>query len=1015
MTVKEASGDASGDPTFPPPATVQTGREEGWAPECPLDGRFWVLQSPDEEEDGDADEALPASDRDPLRYFCQTPSSVSERDLSENSSELARRALKRVNRQRSQRMAARAAIELEDEGMLSPSLRPLGRSVLKSINKPVLEPSVFRDDSLQGWTVVHRRRWSPAVGKKVLDPTKSHFSNSSSLGPTRTRADGNVVLARWGPTTMMHRVMEATKQFRSNGDRQTHQVQVGGAVAGRAFRNLLGFAWRRIEAGAPVVHRRQSSTTMNGEDGQNFNPGRGGFNHGRGGFLPRGGYGGANGRGAYAGRGRQSQRGGRGGQGYGGGQGFGGGRGGQGNIGNNSFGRNFVHGEASGAAGMNNGQGFNDDNWGGGHMNYQRGASQNSNRFGYGANQQRWNSGNNVGRGGFQNRFRANPHGGVARGGIDADLLQQTVQAVVAAVTAAQKAPEVAGASQVHVTVGTEVGVTNQDAVVSVAAPTIVQQQGDVAIQEGTDPQVAAAKGKENEGPGPLKKKKEEKMGCFRCKKPGHYIDDCPTPFCDLCESVHHSTSVCHLLHAPKPTAIIHGYANEALMFFELPCGAFKAKVENPKLAKVTVDGDAMTIPEIIEQLKKIVPHEKFNWEVFHFKDNVFRVKLPSKQEVQRLKNFGTYICSDRESCLSFDLWSSLEEPLYMLPEVWVRVSGLPSDMRSDYLSLWGVGILFGKTLDVDMAYTRKNKVLRTKIGCLDRNLIPADSDVFIRRGFFKLKFEVETIQGSQEVNMVDANNGNDGNGDAHNGEGNNGGGNAMDMDPKRGDVDATSNNNDHGESNGNNGGDGMQEQLEHFDAIQIGSMNVKLTPPDSMLRGSFSGLHPVGPRGAGLHAASGQRSSLPMPAPCSWPRQGERCNTGQPATDAGARVGGDQRNSCQPAAACARVGRGVAVEGSSVAFGVQMAALGADSPRKIQQTREGGPGLQKAVVHNNAVMIGNDEQSLRTTVGSSVSAVSAANGMAQVSKNVIFLDLNFDEHSTSGFNSNFLLDDGNT
>jgi hypothetical protein len=33
------------------------------------------------------------------------------------------------------------------------------------------------------------------------------------------------------------------------------------------------------------------------------------------------------------------------------------------------------------------------------------------------------------------------------------------------------------------------------------------------------------------------------------------------------------------------------------------------------------------------------------------------------------------------------------------------------------------------------------------------------------------LKFEVETIQGSQEVNMVDVNNGNDGNGDAHNGE----------------------------------------------------------------------------------------------------------------------------------------------------------------------------------------------------------------------------------------------------
>jgi hypothetical protein len=84
-------------------------------------------------------------------------------------------------------------------------------------------------------------------------------------------------------------------------------------------------------------------------------------------------------------------------------------------------------------------------------------------------------------------------------------------------------------------------------------------------------------------------------------------------------------------LNDPKPTTTIHGYANEALMFFEIPCGAFKAKAKNPKLAKFTVDGDAMTIPEIIEQLNKIVPSENFNWKVFHFRDNVFGIKLPSK------------------------------------------------------------------------------------------------------------------------------------------------------------------------------------------------------------------------------------------------------------------------------------------------------------------------------------------------------------------------------------------------
>ncbi|KAM0835213.1 hypothetical protein ACQ4PT_063075 [Festuca glaucescens] len=552
-----------------------------------------------------------------------------------------------------------------------------------------------------------------------------------------------------------------------------------------------------------------------------------------------------------------------------------------------------------------------------------------------------------------QNRFSSNPHGGVARGGIDAELLQQTVHAVVAAVAAAQKVPEAAGASQVQATVPTETGVASRDAVVSVAVPTVLQQQGVAARQEGTDPQITAAKGKEDEGPGPSKKKKEEKMGCFRCKQPGHYIDDCPTPFCDLCESVNHSTSACHLLHAPKPTAILHGYANEGLMFFELPCGAFKAKVENPKLAKVTVEGNAMTIPEIIEQLKKIVPHEKFNWEVFHFKDNIFRVKLPSKQEVQRLKNFGTYICSDRESCLSFDLWSALEDPLYMLPEVWVRVSGLPSDMRADYLSLWGVGTLFGKTSDVDMAYTRKNKVLRIKIGCLDSRLIPADSDVFIRRGFFKLKFVVENSQGSQEVNMVEANNGNDGNGDAKDGEGNNGGANAMDMDPKRSEVHDTSNNNVNGGSNGTNGGDGMQEQIELFEAIQIGSMSLKLTPSggysfdpnlstnyppfsslchvenlfendkdftdfhsDLIHRGSVLGLSPVRPRDACMQAVPARDSSHSASALRSVSERWEQRSSSQPLLATPGKVAGggsacsvqqEQHGDSEPAsAACA-------------------------------------------------------------------------------------------------------------
>jgi hypothetical protein len=171
------------------------------------------------------------------------------------------------------------------------------------------------------------------------------------------------------------------------------------------------------------------------------------------------------------------------------------------------------------------------------------------------------------------------------------------------------------------------------------------------------------------------------------------------------------------------------------------------------------------------------------------------------------------------------------------LPEVWVRVTGLPSDIITDYLSLWSVGTLFGKTLDVDMAYTRKNKVLRTKIGCLDSRLIPKDSDMFIRRGFLKLFFEVEQDKRNQEVDMVEANNGEDGNDDAANEDQNKEGGNDMDMDPK-GQNETKSANNE--VQNGVSINDGVQGLKLAQTEVNIGTIKIPITPADVLSHGKI-------------------------------------------------------------------------------------------------------------------------------------------------------------------------------
>ncbi|KAK1696778.1 hypothetical protein QYE76_013475 [Lolium multiflorum] len=471
-------------------------------------------------------------------------------------------------------MATKAAMELASmEGKTASSLLPLGKGVAqnKFSARPVMEPSIFMDDDDEGgWTVVRRRQRPPVITEKVHDPKLENFSKNSEiagLGLARLRASPTKNLVHWNPTLARNRFLQ---RIRSNRDYVPRQARVGASIAGHAFRKLLGFSWRKKEPGELVWRRRDSPSMMNGDGGRGgFNPGRGTFNAGRGGFQGRTGYqghgyqgrGGFQGRGCFQGRGNSAPRG-RQGAGRGGHHAF------QGTAEHSGLGSgaNFVQGESSGMGGMNNEQ-----------RHYQRNHGYTSgNNGGYGGHQQRWQDDR-----GYQYRPRDNGASMQSRVGIDADLLQQTVQAVVAAVTAATK---VTKPTQSAPPTAALTGGTGQHAMKSVATSNAAQQ----AAHEIQDNQGTRAKARDNEGQGP-QKKKEEKSGCFRCNQPGHHIDDCPTPFCNLCESVHHATHACHLHQAPKPTSILHGYANEALMFFELACGAFKAKVENPRLAKDNV------------------------------------------------------------------------------------------------------------------------------------------------------------------------------------------------------------------------------------------------------------------------------------------------------------------------------------------------------------------------------------------------------------------------------------------
>jgi hypothetical protein len=57
---------------------------------------------------------------------------------------------------------------------------------------PVLDPSVFVDDDVGGWTVVRRRCWSPTIDERTYDPRNQAISKNQNVGLLRSRAGAEV-------------------------------------------------------------------------------------------------------------------------------------------------------------------------------------------------------------------------------------------------------------------------------------------------------------------------------------------------------------------------------------------------------------------------------------------------------------------------------------------------------------------------------------------------------------------------------------------------------------------------------------------------------------------------------------------------------------------------------------------------------------------------------------------------------------------------------------------------------
>ncbi|KAK1699062.1 hypothetical protein QYE76_015759 [Lolium multiflorum] len=240
------------------------------------------------------------------------------------------------------------------------------------------------------------------------------------------------------------------------------------------------------------------------------------------------------------------------------------------------------------------------------------------------------------------------------------------------------------------------------------------------------------------------KDKDPEKVKCFRCDIVGHFSIDCTAVICDVCESPDHANKDCPLHSAPKPSLSIYGYGQEELVFLEVqPTPSYRPKSDNGRMGRITVTGGELTMEKIVERLRWFVD-DTFQWDVQPHGKNVYKTQFPNKLELARATRIGLFQVKGTTCSMEITEWKSATKPIKKLEEAWVLISGVPDDLLRNYLSLWGLGGLIGKTKEVDMTYTRRHGVVRSLVKVVDIAHIPYQKEFWHEDECYLLTIELE-------------------------------------------------------------------------------------------------------------------------------------------------------------------------------------------------------------------------------------------------------------------------------
>ena len=122
---------------------------------------------------------------------------------------------------------------------------------------------------------------------------------------------------------------------------------------------------------------------------------------------------------------------------------------------------------------------------------------------------------------------------------------------------------------------------------------------------------------------------------------------------------------------------------------------------------------------------------------------------FPTKADLVRLKKIKCIEVEESHCSMLFEDWVSRNLDKWGLYDIWVRILGCPESLCRDYLALFAVGSLVGKTKEVDMKFTREHGIVRARIDCAMPQGIPRRLDHLYDGEGFGILFDIEAEDGS--------------------------------------------------------------------------------------------------------------------------------------------------------------------------------------------------------------------------------------------------------------------------